>query len=73
MGEVINLDQSQAAADAYNRYQDLYDAAYAAAAAGSTIEFNQYNTSPESLSDAEIYRQTNNQLTFAADKLQGAA
>lgn len=73
MGEVINLQQSDAAAAAYNNYADLYDAAYAAAAAGSTVQFNQYNTSPESLSDAEIYRQTNNQLTFAAEKLQGAA
>jgi len=73
MGEVINLEQSDAAAAAYNRYADAYDAAYAAAAAGASIEFNQYNTSPESLSDAEIYRQTNNQLTFAADKLAGAA
>ena len=70
---VINLDQSDAAAAAFNRYSDLYDASYAAAAAGQTVEFNQYNTSPESLSDADIYRNTNNQLNFAADKLAGAA
>ena len=37
----------------------------AAATAPTTVEFNQYNTSPESLSDAEIYRQTNNQLSQA--------
>jgi hypothetical protein len=64
---------SDASAAAYNSYSDLYDSAYAAAAAGARVEFNQYNTSPESLSDAEIYRQTNNQLTFAADKLADAA
>jgi hypothetical protein len=67
-GEVISLQQSDAAALAYNDYADLYDAAYAAAA-GTTMQFIQNNTSPESLSDAEIYRQTNNQLTFATDKL----
>lgn len=72
-GQVIEIYQSDQAAEAFNKYADLYDSAYAAAAAGSTIEFNQYNTSPESLSDAEIYRQTNNQLTFASDKLAGAA
>jgi tape measure domain-containing protein len=72
-GEVIDLGSADAAAAAYNNYSDMYDAAYAAAAAGATVQFNQYNSSPESLSDAEIYRQTNNQLTFAADKLAGAA
>ena len=72
-GSVIDIYQSDDAAAQFNRYADLYDSAYAAAAAGTNIEFNQYNTSPESLSDAEIYRQTNNQLTFASDKLAGAA
>lgn len=72
-GQVVDLQQSDAAALAYNDYADTYDAAYAAASGASTIEFNQYNTSPESLSDAEIYRQTNNQLTFANEKLAGAA
>jgi len=72
-GQVIDLGSSDAAAAAYNGYSDSYDAAYAAAAAGQTVMFNQYNQSPESLSDAEIYRQTNNQLAFAADKLAGAA
>jgi phage-related protein len=32
------------------------------AQAGSTFEFNQYNTSPDKLSEIEIYRQTKNQL-----------
>ena len=72
-GGVIDIYNSDAAAAAYNRYTDMYDSAVAAAAGGPTVEFNQYNTSPESLSDAEIYRQTNNQLTFASDKLAGAA
>ena len=69
----MNIYQTEDAAAAFNQYRDLYDSAYAAAAAAPSVEFNQYNTSPESLSDAEIYRQTNNQLTFAADKLAGAA
>jgi tape measure domain-containing protein len=34
-----------------------------AAQGGSTFEFNQYNTSPKALSEIEIYRQTNNQLS----------
>lgn len=72
-GTVIDVTQSDAAASAYNNYADLYDSAFAAAAAGPSVEFNQYNTSPESLSDAEIYRQTNNQLTFASEKLAGVA
>jgi hypothetical protein len=33
------------------------------AAGIAKIEFNQTNTSPESLSEVEIYRQTNNQLS----------
>lgn len=34
--------------------------------AAPTYVFNQYNTSPKALSRAEIYRQTKNQLRFAA-------
>lgn len=72
-GTVVNLSPSDAAAQAYNGYSDTYDSAYAAAAAGKTVQFNQYNQSPESLSAADIYRNTNNQLTFAADQLGTAA
>ena len=72
-GQVVNLQQSDAAALAFNDYKDTYDAAYAAAAGAPNITFEQNNYSPESLSDATIYRQTNNQLTFASDKLAGAA
>jgi tape measure domain-containing protein len=39
------------------------------AAAGSVFKFEQNNYSPESLSDAEIYRQTNNQLSQAKTAL----
>lgn len=72
-GQVVDIYQTEEAAAAFNRYSDLYDSAYAAAAVGPTFEFNQYNTSPEALSDIEIYRQTNNQLNFATDKLAEAA
>lgn len=67
--EVISLRQSDAAALAYNDYADLYDAAFAQAAGITEVKFEQNNYSPESLADSEIYRQTNNQLTFAMDKL----
>lgn len=72
-GQVVNLDPTEAAALALNRYSDLYDAATAAAARGKTVEFNQYNYSPEALSPSEVFRQTHNQLNFAADKLADAA
>jgi len=34
-----------------------------------TIEYNQYNNSPKALSSAEIYRQTNNQLSTVKEAL----
>jgi tape measure domain-containing protein len=70
---VVNLDPTEAASIAFNRYNDVYSDAAAAAAAGQTVEFNQYNTSPEALSPAELYRQSNNLLSFAASKLQPTA
>jgi len=68
-GQSINLQPTEAAALAFNDYADTYSSAYAAAARTPTVEFNQYNTSPESLSATEIYRQTNNLVSFAADKV----
>ena len=68
-GTVVNLEPTEAAALSMSSYSDLYSAATAAAAAESTVQFNQYNTSPESLSPIEIYRQTNNLFKYAADKL----
>lgn len=38
------------------------------ASISKTVNYNQYNTSPKTLSSAEIYRQTNNQIS----KLKGA-
>lgn len=70
MGTVVNVSPTEAAAIAFNQYADLYSSATAAAAATPSVEFNQYNTSPEALSPSEVYRQTNNLLTIAADKLQ---
>lgn len=72
-GTVVNLDPTQAAAIAFNDYADLYSAAVAAAAATPSVEFNQYNTSPESLNPIEVYRQTNNLLTMAAGQLGAVA
>ena len=72
-GQVINLDPTEAAAIAFNHYSNLYDQATAAAAGKADVTFNQYNTSPESLSPTEIYRNTNNQIAFAADQLASAA
>lgn len=68
-GQVLNLKPTDAAALAFNGYADTYSAAYAAAASSPTVEFNQYNNSPESLNSDEIYRQSNNLLTYAAEKI----
>lgn len=73
LGTVVNLEPTDAAAVAMNDYAKLYDAASAAAAATKTVEFNQYNTSPEPLSPTEVYRQTNNLLTNASDRLTEAS
>lgn len=73
LGTVVNLEPTDAAAVAMNDYARLYDAASAAAAATKTVEFNQYNTSPEPLSPTEVYRQTNNLLTNASDRLTEAS
>lgn len=72
-GQVVSLAPTDSAAMAFNQYADLYDAAYAAAARTPTIEFTQNNTSPEALTPSQIYRQTNNLLTYAADKVSPAA
>lgn len=72
-GTVVNVEPTAAAALAFNEYADLYKSATAAAAGARVVEFNQYNTSPEALSPTEVYRHTNNQLAFAADKLADAA
>ena len=69
-GTVINLDPTEAAGFEFNKYSDLYGSAYAAAAAsGPSVEFYQYNTSPESLSPTEVYRQTHNLITYAAGRV----
>lgn len=69
----VDLQMSEAAAAAFQQFTDMYDAAVAAAAAAPTVEFTQNNYSPEALPASEIYRNTNNQLTHAADKLVPSA
>lgn len=69
----VDLEPGADAAALFNRYADLYDAGYAAMAAGPSVQFNQYNSSPEALNDIEIYRHTNNLVTYAADKVAPAA
>jgi hypothetical protein len=69
----VDLTASDQADLAFANLQDVIDSANAAAAAGNKVEFNQYNTSPEALSPTEVYRQTNNLLTQAYDKLGRAA
>lgn len=69
----VDVTASDAAALAFQNYADLYSTSSAAAAAGQSVQFNQYNTSPEALSPTEVYRQTNNLLTHASDKLGKAA
>lgn len=69
----VDLTASDAAALAFANMADLFDSATAAAAAVSTVQFNQYNSSPEALSPTEVYRQTNNLLTHATERLGQAA
>jgi hypothetical protein len=68
-GQIVNLDPTETASIAFNEYAQKYDSGMAASAGGDVIEFNQYNTSPEYLSEADIYRRTNNQLEFAGARL----
>lgn len=68
-GSVVNLSPTEAAAIGMINYDDLYSSGLAAAAGGNKVEFNQYNSSPEPLNPVEVYRRTNNQLSFAEDKL----
>ena len=51
------------------RRQADYEAADANNKPGDRITFNQYNSSPKALSEAEIYRKTNNQLSVAKGAL----
>lgn len=73
LGTVVNLEPTEAAALSMSEYGALYDSATAAAAAARTYEFNQYNTSPESLSPSEIYRQSNNLFTHVVEQLDETA
>ncbi len=68
-GTIVNLDPTEAASIAFNDYAEQYNSGLAAAAGTNVVEFNQYNTSPEYLSEADIYRRTNNQLEFAGARL----
>lgn len=72
-GRVVNTAITDAAGLAMQRANERYDAATAAAAATPTVEFNQYNNSPESLNPSEVYRRTHNLLAVAGDKLIPAA
>ena len=51
------------------RANDRYSGAAAAAASTPTVEFNQYNNSPESLNPSEVYRRTHNLLDTAGERL----
>jgi hypothetical protein len=72
-GRVVNLDTTEAASIAFNQFTDRLNASAAAAAGDRTVQFNQYNSSPEALSPTEVYRQTNNLVSYAADKLTPSA
>jgi tape measure domain-containing protein len=48
------------------------EAAGLISAGGTNLTFNQYNTSPENLSAADIYRKTKNQLSIAKGALANA-
>lgn len=61
--------RSTSAALKERRMED-YVAAAASAAPGDNLTFNQYNNSPKALSEAEIYRNTKNQLSRAKGALK---
>lgn len=67
-GNVINLTPTDTAAAGMDT-GNTYDPAIGMSGTPPTIEFNQYNTSPEALNPLDVYRNTHNQLTFAADKI----
>lgn len=71
-GPMLNVEgTANAAAATANAVRDTEDgyAGNAGTDASAKIEFNQYNSSPKALSEVEIYRQTNNQLSKAKGAL----
>jgi hypothetical protein len=77
IGSMLN-GQSLSVQSAYSKAASLsagYMSAQSATAESTTpvapteVTFNQYNNSPRALSSAEIYRQTNNQLSVAKNAL----
>lgn len=56
-----------------NRAPSTGDGPDAPMVVGKAVTFNQYNTSPKALSEAEIYRQTKNQLSVAKGALASNA
>ena len=68
----INLEGSYSSAvQLLSEFKSLREALTSAQeeAQGNTTVFNQYNSSPKSLSNAEIYRRTKNQLSVAKEAL----
>lgn len=73
-GRSISVDSAYSKASVIaNAQMSVQDAAEAHTAAPSPITFNQYNNSPKALSSADIYRQTNNQLSRAKGALSTSA
>jgi hypothetical protein len=77
IGSMLN-GQSLSVQSAYSKaanlsagYMSIQSATDAAATSTPPTEvtFNQYNNSPKALSSADIYRQTNNQLSVAKNAL----
>ena len=64
--------KAAAIANARAATQEVADA-HVATETSSPVTFNQYNNSPTALSSAEIYRQTNNQLSRAKGALSTSA
>jgi hypothetical protein len=63
-----SVTSASLAASAINKVQEGYTGTGSDSEVSSAITFVQNNLSPKALSEAEIYRQTNNQLS----KLKGA-
>jgi hypothetical protein len=64
-GFTTDSAQGIAHAKAQQIAQQNADAAGTTPAQETNVTFNQYNNSPKALSDIDIYRQTNNQISKA--------
>jgi hypothetical protein len=67
-----SYSSANSAAVGYESNQDAAADAAAGSVVNNNLTYTQNNNSPKALSSAEIYRQTNNQLSTIQEALPGA-